>query len=50
MKTASQDRLMWELVKKLAKPLPAVYQQSWLTREDPAAWKYNAYLEEGSEG
>lgn len=38
MKTASQHRVLWELVRELAKPIP-VYQQSWLTGEVPAAWK-----------
>lgn len=36
MKTASQHRVLWELVRELAKPIP-VYQQSWLIGEVPAA-------------
>lgn len=41
-----------ELVEELTKPLPIIYQQSWLSKEVPDNWRVasvNAYLQEVSE-
>jgi len=33
------DRILRELAEVVTKPVPFIYQQSWLTREVPVDWR-----------
>jgi len=37
-------RVLRELAKELAKPLPIIYQQSWLTWEVPDDWRISSVI------